>query len=97
MFGGMKRYIREKKMMNWTNEDKFVERFKDRSVLTQEKLLEKFNMKYETIFKWLLVGYNKREPFWQNIKRDAANGVLDCYEIRLEEIVNMFTDVTKKY
>jgi hypothetical protein len=45
----------------------------------------------------MLVGYNKKELFWENIKRDAARGVLDCYEVRLEEIVNSFTNVTKKY
>jgi hypothetical protein len=44
-----------------------------------------------------LVGNNRREQFWENIKRDATKGVLDCYEIRLEEIVNQFTNVTKKY
>jgi hypothetical protein len=45
----------------------------------------------------MLVGYNKREAFWENIRRDAVKEVLDCYEIRLEEIVNSFTDVTRKY
>jgi hypothetical protein len=40
---------------------------------------------------------NKKEAFWDNIKRDHANGQLNCYELRLEEIVNSFTDVTRKY
>jgi hypothetical protein len=97
LFGGMKIYKAEDLKYCWINEDVFTKRLSTRQALTQEKLLEKFNMKYETIFKWLLGGYNKREQFWENIKRDAAKGVLDCYEIRLEEIVNQFTDVTKKY
>jgi hypothetical protein len=45
----------------------------------------------------MLVRVNKRETFWNLIKRDAANNKLDCYEIRLEEIVNSFTSVTRKY
>jgi hypothetical protein len=97
LLGGMKIYNQFESNVLWTNEDKFIERFKRREPLTQEKLLEKFIMKYETIFKWMLVGVNKREAFWENIKRDASRGVLNCYEIRLEEIVNSFTDVTKKY
>jgi hypothetical protein len=64
---------------------------------TIKKLLKKFRLKYETIFKWMLVGVNKREAFWDLIKRDAANNKLDCYEIRLEEVVNSFTSVTRKY
>jgi hypothetical protein len=47
--------------------------------------------------KWLLVAFNKKEIFWENIKRDQAKSELDCYEIRLAEIVNSFTDVTRKY
>jgi hypothetical protein len=45
----------------------------------------------------LLVGVNKREAFWETIRRDASRNMLDCYDIRLEEIVNSFTNVTKKY
>jgi hypothetical protein len=81
----------------WTNEGKFKERFEKRKPLTQKDLLEIFYLKYETIFKWLLVGVNKREAFWDIIKRDASRNMLDCYEIRLEEIVESFTGVTKKY
>jgi hypothetical protein len=54
-------------------------------------------VKYETILFWLLVSFNKKEIFWHNIRRDHAKGKLDCYEIRLEEIVNSYTDVTRKY
>jgi hypothetical protein len=97
LFGGMKLYNSMEGKVIWTNEDDFVKRFSSREPLSQEKLLEKFITKYETIFKWMLVGYNKREAFWENIKRDAVKGVLDCYKIRLEEIVNSFTDVTRKY
>jgi hypothetical protein len=95
LFGGMKIYNNMEKIL-WTNEKDFVKRFTSREPLSQEKLLEKFILKYETIFKWMLVGYNKRETFWENIKRDWTKGVLDCYEIRLEEILNSFTDVTLK-
>jgi hypothetical protein len=45
----------------------------------------------------MLVGFNKKEVFWENIKRDWARGELDCYEIRLEEFMNPFTNVTRKY
>jgi hypothetical protein len=40
-------------------------------------LLEKFITKYETIFKWMLIGYNKKGAFWENIRRHGARGVLD--------------------
>jgi hypothetical protein len=97
LFGGMKIYNKMGGKILWTNENDFVRRFSSREPLSQEKLLEKVITKYETIFKWMLVGYNKKEIFWENIKRDAAKGVLDCYEVRQEEIVNSFTDVTRKY
>jgi hypothetical protein len=97
LFEGMKVYNKSEGNTLWTNGDKFVERFSSRQPLSQEKLLEKFVVKYETIFKWLLVGVNKHEAFWESIRRDASRNKLDCYEIRLEEIVNSFTDVTKKY
>jgi hypothetical protein len=45
----------------------------------------------------MLVGVNKKEKFWENIRRDLVKEVLDCYEIRLEEIVNLFTEGTRKY
>jgi hypothetical protein len=94
LFGGMKIYSDEKTL--WTNEDVFMKRYKEREPLTQDQLLEKFTLKYETIFRWILVAFNKKEVFWENIRRDWANGQLDCYEIRMEEIVNSFTDVTRK-
>jgi hypothetical protein len=43
------------------------------------------------------VAYSKRDIFWENIKRDHANGMLGCYEVRLEEIINSCTDTTRKY
>jgi hypothetical protein len=67
----------------WTNEDKFKERFENRTPQSQNDLLEKFYLKYQTIFKWLMVGMNKREAFWNIIKRDASRDMLHCYEIRL--------------
>jgi hypothetical protein len=82
---------------NITNEEKFIQRFKERKPLTQKELFDKFATKYETIFKWLLVGVNKREAFWDVLKRDASKNLLDCYEVRLEEIVESFTGSTKKF
>jgi hypothetical protein len=95
LFGGMKVYANEKN--NWTNECDFIKRYNERKPLTQTQLLDKFMLKCETIFRWLLVAFNKKEIFWDNIRRDHARGELDCYEIRLEEIVNSFTEVTRKY
>jgi hypothetical protein len=80
-----------------TSEEKFIERFNSRKPLTQKELFDKFSTKYETIFKWLLVGVNKREAFWDVLKRDASKNLLDCYQIRLEEIVESFTGSTKKF
>jgi hypothetical protein len=39
----------------------------------------------------------KKGIFWENIKKDNVNGKIDCYEGRLEEIVNSCTDVSRKY
>jgi hypothetical protein len=80
-----------------TSEEEFIKRFKLRKPLSQKELYEKFCTKYETIFKWLLVGTNKREAFWDVLKRDASKNLLNCYEIRLEEIVESFTGSSKKY
>jgi hypothetical protein len=35
--------------------------------------------------------------FWENFQRDYEDEKLDCYEARLEEIVNSCTSVTRKY
>jgi hypothetical protein len=43
------------------------------------------------------VEFNKKEIFWENNRRDHANGNLDCYEGRLEEIVNSCTYISRKY
>jgi hypothetical protein len=45
-------------------------------------------IKFETVFRWLLVEFNRKELFLENIKRDHADGKVDCYEGMLEEIVN---------
>jgi hypothetical protein len=91
----MKIYIYEKGI--WTKEDNFIKRYNERKPLSQEQILNKFRLKYETIFRWMLVGFNTKEIFWENVRRDWAKGVLDCYEERLEKIVNSFTDVMRKY
>jgi hypothetical protein len=96
LFGGIKRYQFENQQL-WTNECDFMKRYSERKLLTQNKNLNKFNLKYETIFRWMLVAFNKKEIFCDNIKRDFAKGKMDCYEVRLKEIVNSFTDVTRKY
>jgi hypothetical protein len=54
----------------WTSEELFMKRYQDRNPLTMQTLYEKFIIKYETVFNWLYVSFNKREAFWQNIKRD---------------------------
>jgi hypothetical protein len=43
------------------------------------------------------VEFNKKEIFRENIRRDHANGKIDCYEGRLEEIVNSCTDISRRY
>jgi hypothetical protein len=80
-----------------TNEEEFIKRLSTRKPLSQKDLYDKFCEKYRTIFKWLLVGTNKKEAFWDVLKRDASKNLLDCYEIRLEEIVESFTGNTKKF
>jgi hypothetical protein len=54
-------------------------------------------MKYETVFNWLCVAFNKKETFWKQLERDYKRGALDCYEARLEEIINKCTSATRKY
>jgi hypothetical protein len=34
---------------------------------------------------------------WENLKRDYTNSKLNCYETRLEEIINCWTETNKKY
>jgi hypothetical protein len=54
-------------------------------------------LKYKTVFNWLCISFNGKEQFWQNLKRDYENDKLDCYEVRLEEIVNICTSISRKY
>jgi hypothetical protein len=93
---GMKKYKCEDQHL-WTNECDFIKRYSKRKPLFQNEILNKFFLKYETIFRWMLIAFDKRETFWNNIRRDFNEGKIVCYEIRLEEIVNSFTDVTRKY
>jgi hypothetical protein len=37
---------------------------------------------------WLCFSFNEKEQFWENLKRDYTNNKLNCYEARLEEIIN---------
>jgi hypothetical protein len=96
MFGGIKRYLGESQY-NWTNECDFMKRYNERKPLTQEEIFNKFVLKYETIFRWMLVAFDRKETFWDNIRRDFMEGKIGCYEVRLEEIINSFTNVTRKY
>jgi hypothetical protein len=45
LFGGMKIYNSMEGKTIWTNEETFVKRISGRQDLTQEKLLERFNVK----------------------------------------------------
>jgi hypothetical protein len=42
-------------------------------------------------------GRKQKRSFWDVLKRDASKNLLDCYEIRLEEIVESFTGSTKRF
>jgi hypothetical protein len=79
------------------DEKSFMKTYHSRSPLTQGKLHEKFILKYETMFNWLCVSYDKKEIFWQNLKYAYERGVLDSFEAGLEEIVNTCMNVTRKY
>jgi hypothetical protein len=74
-----------------------LKRYNERRPLTNDEIMKKFMLKYETIFRWMLVVFNKKEIVWDNVRRDFAEENIECYEIRQEEIANSFTDVTKKY
>jgi hypothetical protein len=91
----MELYRNEKNI--WTNEDDFMRRYNERVPLTQSQIFNRSKIKYETVFRWLIVEFSERDIFWDNIRRDHANGNIDCYEGRLEEIVKSCTDVSRKY
>jgi hypothetical protein len=58
VFGVTKIYTDEKNY--WTNEYEFIKRYNEREPLTQNQNLNKFMLKYETIFRWMLVEFNKK-------------------------------------
>jgi hypothetical protein len=94
LFGEMKIYMNEKK--NWANECDFIKRYNEREPLSQSQILDRFLMKYEEIFRWLLVEFNEKEIFGENIRMNHADEKIDCYEGRYEEIVNSCTDVSRR-
>jgi hypothetical protein len=94
MFQDFKIYEHEKD--HWVSKESFTSRYNSRRPLTMQELHKKFMLKYETIFNWLCVYSTKEKFFWQNVKRYYERGVLDCFEVRLEEIVTSCTDITHK-
>jgi hypothetical protein len=80
------------------NENKFMERFNERTPITRKESFEKFKLKYETVFNWLCVKHGKRDSFWRILEQYYKDIVFDtCFEIRLEEIVWKYTDPSRKY
>jgi hypothetical protein len=81
----------------WTAKEEFFRRYEQRRPLTKKEVYERFILKYKTVLNWLCVSYNGKEQFWKNIGRDYAEDKLDCYELRLEEIMSTCTDISRNY
>jgi hypothetical protein len=76
-FQGVKVFRNDKTFL--VKEEKFHDRIRSRAPLTKENLYNRFILKYETGFNWSCVSFNKQERFWQYLKNDYKNDVLDCY------------------
>jgi hypothetical protein len=64
----------------------------------RNKLFKKFKIKYETVFNWLSVLFDKREVFCKMRENDFKNDIFNtCFEIRLDEIVCRCMDISRKY
>jgi hypothetical protein len=74
--------------IKWTDEKEFFRRYEWGKPLAKKQNYERFITKYKTIFNWFCVLFNRKEQIWQNLIRDYENDKLDCYQIRLEEIIN---------
>jgi hypothetical protein len=95
-FQGIKLYRNDKEM--WVDEEKFYQRYNSRLSITRKELFEKFKVKYETVFNWLCVSFDRRETFWKILKNDYENNVIDtCFEVRLDEIVCSCISIEEKY
>jgi hypothetical protein len=75
----------------------FLKKYNERRPLIKEGVYKWYIDKYNTILNWLCVSYNGKEIFWQNTKRYYIEDKLDCYETRLEKIINTCTRITSKY
>jgi hypothetical protein len=75
----------------------FFKKYNHRRRLSKKENYQMFKRKYRTVLNWLSVSYKEKELFWQNLKRDYENDKLDCYESRLEEIVNTCKSITREY
>jgi hypothetical protein len=95
IFQGMKVFTNDKSM--WVIETEFLRRYKSRIPDTKVRIYDRYVEKYKTIFSWLCIAFNGKEKFWEILKRDYENNNLDCYEVRLEEIVNTCTSNDIKY
>jgi hypothetical protein len=73
----IKIYLRARSKSLAHNKKWFMEKYHSRYPLTMEKLLEKFIHKYETIFNWLCVSFDKREISWKNLESYHERGVLN--------------------
>jgi hypothetical protein len=95
-YQGIKLFRNEKELL--IDEDEFYHRFNKRLPHTRKELFERFKVKYETVFNWLCVSFDKREVFWKMLRNDFDNYVIDtCFEVRLDEIVCGCTSVERKY
>jgi hypothetical protein len=91
----MKLFTNDKTM--WVSEADFFKRYKSRFPDTKIGIYDRYKEKYKTIFNWLCIAFNGKEKIWEILKRDYENNKLDCYEVRLEEIVNTCTSNDRKY
>jgi hypothetical protein len=84
-------------MSIWVSETEFLRRYKRRLPNTKVRIYDRYVEKYKTIFSWLCIAFNDKEKFWEILKIDYENNKLDCYEVRLQEIVNTCTSNDRKY
>jgi hypothetical protein len=81
----------------WMDVKRTENNLKSLGPISNEDFYKKVRLKYETIFNWLCISFNGKEQFWRQLEQDYQRNVLDCYEVRLEEIINKWTSTDRKY
>jgi hypothetical protein len=92
---GVKCYPGEMRL--WTDVEGAKKKLEGIDPVSNEEFFKKVRLKYEVVFNWLCISFNGKEPFWKQLEQDYKKGVLDCYEVRLWEIVKSWTSIDRKY